>query len=75
MCVKFVAADTGTLSRTAPEDCVVARRLFAIGAKFVDSPFWREMGIPEKCDRDMMLAHRLPAEARASIAEAGNVEC
>ena len=72
---EFVAANTAVLSRTAPEDCVVARWLFAIGTKFVDSPLWREMGIPEKCDRKMMLAHRLPAEAWSVIAEDGNVEC
>ena len=72
---EFVASNTAALSRTAPEDCVVARWLFAIGANFVDSPLWREMGIPERCDPEMMLAHRLPAEAWSVIAEDGNVEC
>ena len=71
----FIASNTNSLSRTAPEDCVVARWLFALGAKFVDSPLWREMGAQERCDPDMLLAHRLPADAWSRIADDGTVEC
>ena len=71
----FIASNTGVLLKTAPEDCVVARWLFAIGANFVNVPLWRELGIPESCDHEMILVHRLPAELWNTIATDGTVDC
>ena len=71
----FIAANTGFLMVTAPEDCVVARWLFAIGATFVHSPLWRDMGLGESCEHDMILAHKLPSPFWTNISADGTVKC
>lgn len=71
----FIAANTRFLLDTAPEDCVVARWLFAIGVNFVHSPLWRDMGGGESCQPDMILAHKLPPPFWANISADGNVVC
>ena len=71
----FIASNTAVLLKTAPEDCVVARWLFAIGASFIDSPHWRDIYMGDSCDREMVLAHKLPPELWANISDSGTVEC
>ena len=71
----FIAANTDSLLLTAPEDCVVARWLFAIGAEFVDSGRWRDIHMGDSCQPDMVLAHKLPEEKWSSIADDGTVDC
>ncbi len=71
----FVSSNVGSLLDTAPEDCVVARWLFAIGARFVDSPRWRDIELGEGCKPDMVLAHKLPAELWENITKSGLVQC
>lgn len=71
----FIAINTAYLMDTAPEDCVVARWLFSVGASFVHSPLWRDMGLGERCENDMVLAHKLPVEYWASINANGTVTC
>ena len=74
VCV-FIAKNTDFLLRTAPEDCVVSRWMYALGATFYDSPLWRELANDEHCDADMVLAHRLPADLWANIHDDGTVDC
>ena len=71
----FIAANSGVLMNTAPEDCVVARWLFALGSDFVDSARWLDIHMGDKCHIDMVLAHKLPAELWESIADNGTVVC
>lgn len=71
----FVASNTAYLMDTAPEDCVVARWLFAVGATFVHSPLWRDMFLGESCINDMVLAHKLPTEHWINISADGTVVC
>ena len=71
----FIASNRPYLLNTAPEDCVVARWLFAIGAQFVDSPLWLDIFMGDSCTEDMVLAHKLPAELWNNISEAGTVPC
>ena len=71
----FIASNTAVLLNTAPEDCVVARWMFAIGAKFVDSPLWRDIHMGDECHNDMVLAHKLPSELWTTIADNGTVTC
>ena len=71
----FVASNTAYLMDTAPEDCVVARWLFAVGATFVNSSLWKDMFLGENCDDDMVLAHKLPAEHWTNISADGTVVC
>ena len=71
----FVSKNVDVLLNTAPEDCVVARWLFAIGARFIDSPRWRDIELGEGCQEDMVLAHKLPAELWKNITDFGVVQC
>ena len=71
----FIAANTAYLMDTAPEDCVVARWLFALGARFVHSPLWRDMSLGESCQEDMVLAHKLSPGCWANIKHDGTVTC
>lgn len=71
----FVASNTAFLMDTAPEDCVVARWLFAVGATFVHSSLWKDMFLGESCENDMVLAHKLPAELWTNISADGTVMC
>lgn len=71
----FIAVNTAYLMDTAPEDCVVARWLFAVGATFVHSSLWRDMGLGESCEHNMVLAHKLPAAQWANISADGTVTC
>lgn len=71
----FIASNTAVLLDTAPEDCVVARWMFAIGAEFVDSPLWRDIHMGDSCHNDMVLAHKLPPELWSTIAANGTVVC
>lgn len=41
----FIAGNEENLLNTAPEDCVVARWLMAVGTKFIDSPHWRDIAL------------------------------
>ena len=72
---KFVARNTDVLLKTAPEDCVVARWLFAVGAEFIDSPRWRDIHMGDSCHPDMVLAHKLPPELWDDIADDGTISC
>lgn len=72
---KFVASNTDVLLKTAPEDCVVARWLFAVGAEFIDSPRWIDIDMGDNCHSDMVLAHKLPSELWTAIADDGTVAC
>lgn len=71
----FITTAMPWLLDTAPEDGVVARWLFATGAKFVNSSAWRSIIDGEKCDSDMVLAHKLPIDRWPDIADNGTVEC
>ena len=71
----FVSTAMPWLLDTAPEDGVVARWLFATGAKFINSSAWRSIIDGEKCDSDMVLAHKLPPEKWPDISALGTVEC
>ena len=71
----FIASNTAVLLNTAPEDCVVARWMFAIGAEFVHSPLWRDIHMGDSCHDDMVLAHKLPPELWSTIAVNGSVSC
>lgn len=71
----FIAKNIGSLLNTAPEDCVVARWLFAYGAHFIDSPGWRDIELGGNCSGNMVLAHKLPADTWDLIAEDGSVVC
>ena len=71
----FIAENEGTLLNTAPEDCVVARWLMALGAKFIDSPLWRDIALGEGCLTDMVLAHKLPVNLWSNITGTGEIEC
>lgn len=71
----FISNNAEALLNTAPEDAVVARWLFAYGAQFVDSPHWRDIFMGDNCHDDMVLAHKLPAEAWANISDDGTVSC
>ena len=71
----FIASNQAYLLNTAPEDCVVARWLFALGANFVDSPRWREIHMGDTYDPNMVLAHKLPAEIWGNISIAGTGVC
>ncbi|KAL3132142.1 UDP-Gal betaGal beta 1,3-galactosyltransferase, polypeptide 6 [Trebouxia sp. C0010 RCD-2024] len=71
----FIAGNEGHLLNTAPEDCVVARWLMAVGAKFIDSPHWRDIALGEGCEPDMVLAHKLPADLWSNITDSGTIEC
>ena len=71
----FIAANEEQLLNTAPEDCVVARWLMALGTRFIDSPHWRDIALGEGCQPDMVLAHKLPAELWPNITESGTIEC
>ncbi len=72
---RFIAHNRPYLLDTAPEDCVVARWLFAIGVQFVDSPLWLDIFMGDSCKDDMVLAHKLPAELWTNISEVGTVSC
>ncbi|DBB14310.1 TPA: UDP-Gal betaGal beta 1,3-galactosyltransferase, polypeptide 6 [Trebouxia sp. C0006] len=74
VCV-FIASNTAVLLNTAPEDCVVARWLFAIGADFIDSPLWRDIHMGDSCHTNMVLAHKLPPELWLTIVADGTVSC
>ncbi len=41
----FIVGNEENLLNTAPEDCVVARWLMAVGTKFIDSPHWRDIAL------------------------------
>lgn len=71
----FIARNTAFLLDTAPEDCVVARWLFAVGARFINSPRWRDIHMGDKCHPHMVLAHKLPIESWARISPNGTVDC
>lgn len=71
----FIAGNEKRLLNTAPEDCVVARWLMAIGTRFIDSPLWRDIALGDNCQPDMVLAHKLPAELWPNITDSGTVEC
>ena len=71
----FVTTAMPWLLDTAPEDGVVARWFFATGARFVNSSAWRSIIGGEKCDTDMVLAHKLPPELWPSISDLGTVDC
>ena len=71
----FVSGNAGVLMNTAPEDCVVARWLFAVGAEFVDSPRWLDIHMGDSCHPDMVLAHKLPTKLWSEIADDGTVKC
>lgn len=71
----FIANNRPYLLNTAPEDAVVARWLFALGTRFVDSPLWVDIFMGDSCMEDMVLAHKLPAELWTNISEAGAVAC
>lgn len=71
----FISSNTRFLMKTAPEDCVVARWLFAVGAQFVDSQLWRDIYMGDSCHPDMILAHKLPVELWDTIAANGSVVC
>ena len=71
----FIANNRPYLLNTAPEDCVVARWLFALGTRFVDSPLWVDIFMGDSCRDDMVLAHKLPAELWKNITDAGAVAC
>lgn len=71
----FVTTAMPWLLDTAPEDGVVARWLFAAGAKFVNHSAWRSIIDGEPCGVDMVLAHKLPPEKWSNISDAGTVEC
>lgn len=72
---EFIAINHAKLLNTAPEDCVVARWLFALGAQFVDSPLFLDIHMGDSCTDDMVLAHKLPAELWQNISERGTVSC
>ena len=72
---QFIASNQAYLLNTAPEDCVVARWLFALGARFVDSPLWLDIHMGDSCTDDMILAHKLPAELWQNISEIGTISC
>ena len=72
---EFIASNVAVLLDTAPEDCVVARWLFALGAQFVDSPLWLDIHMGDSCTDDMVLAHKLPVELWQNISEVGTVSC
>lgn len=71
----FISAAAPWLLDTAPEDGVMAKWLFAIGADFVHCPAWRDMATNEPCDEDMILTHRMSDEQWASISSDGLVKC
>ncbi|KAL3156439.1 galactosylxylosylprotein 3-beta-galactosyltransferase activity protein [Trebouxia sp. C0009 RCD-2024] len=71
----FIAGNEGQLLNTAPEDCVVARWLMAVGAHFINSPHWRDIALGEGCQPDMVLAHKLPADLWSNITDSGTIEC
>ena len=71
----FIASNTAVLLNTAPEDCVVARWLFAIGVDFIDSPLWRDIHMGDSCHNSMVLAHKLPPDLWYTIAADGTVSC
>ena len=72
---KFVARNTDLLMKTAPEDCVVARWLFAVGADFINSPRWRDIHMGDSCHPNMVLAHKLPPDLWNEIADDGTITC
>lgn len=71
----FVVAASPWLLVTAPEDGVVARWMFAIGARLVNHLGWRSLDLGETCDVDMVVAHKLPADLWSNITENGLVDC
>ena len=71
----FIASNRAYLLNTAPEDCVVARWLFALGAQFINSPLWLDIFMGDSCTDDMVLAHKLPPELWKNISDAGTVSC
>ena len=71
----FIHRNKAVLLNTAPEDCVVARWLFAYGAQFVNSPHWRDIFMGDSCHEDMVLAHKLPPELWRNISDIGTVVC
>lgn len=71
----FIGTNSAFLLDTAPEDCVVARWLFAIGANFVHSQLWRDIELGQSCHPEMVLAHKLPADLWAQITADGSVVC
>ena len=71
----FVAAAMPWLLDTAPEDGVVARWLFAVGAAFVNLTTFRSIVDGEPCSDDMILAHKLPEDRWRKISETGTVDC
>ena len=72
---KFIATNHAELLNTAPEDCVVARWLFALGTQFVNSPLFLDIHMGDTCTDNMVLAHKLPAELWLNISEDGTVSC
>ncbi len=71
----FIGTNSAFLLDTAPEDCVVARWLFAIGANFIHSPLWRDIELGQSCHPKMVLAHKLPANLWTQITADGLIEC
>ena len=71
----FISAAAPWLLGTAFEDGVVACRLCAARAKYINHTAWRALDLGETCDEDMVLAHKLPVELWSNITSDGLVEC
>ena len=72
---EFIKVASPWLLDTAPEDGVLARWLFAVGAQFVNSTAWRNMDSGPPCDDEMVLVHKLPDDQWLSITPSGLLAC
>ena len=72
---EFITIASPWLLDIAPEDGVLARWLFSIGANFVNSTAWRNMDEGPPCDEEMVLVHKLPHEQWLTIASNGLLAC